>query len=62
MRNNIPWKNDWAKYRAMDLDGRVFEFEKKPELYLDYGYWSAKGKFDEVSNFDHWHETLEKRK
>ncbi len=34
-----PWQYDWAKYRAQDADGAVWEFEVKPFYSDHYGEW-----------------------
>jgi len=46
VRHNIPWKNDWANYRAMDGDGAI---------------WDSTGRIERVSKVRPWKESLEER-
>lgn len=61
----MEWVNDWARYRAQDLDGFWFEYEDLPELYLSGGMWDSDGRrcvyhAQNPANPD-WENTLETR-
>lgn len=61
------WENapDWARWKAMDEDGRWFWWSEKPESHTD-GIWIGGGHADLIPNHPatnkDWAETLEERK
>jgi hypothetical protein len=67
-----PWVNDWARWRAVDSDGKLFEYERKPIIRLsvvwDYPdrdilhYQSLFELISEGHDPANWENSLEKRK
>ena len=35
----MKWHNQWARYRAQDVTGSWFEFERHPRWSERYGVW-----------------------
>ena len=38
----VPWVNDWAKYRAQNFAGSLYEFEAKPRYSRLFKSWFTK--------------------
>ena len=55
------WKDapEWAKYLAMDRDGRWYWYES--EAYTNNGRWCTPGKIQLASKRPDWEKTLESR-
>jgi len=60
-KQGIPWVNDWAKFRATDEDGKIFEFESRPSLHKDDGVWDSHGRMSQVYPVPGWESSLEER-
>lgn len=59
------WNNIWAKYRAIDRDGEIYEYEEEPDLDAGNRQWSvSSGKSMSVGHMNelNWVNTLEVRK
>ncbi len=66
---DMLWINDWANWRAIDLDGNMCEYANEPVLDEDSFMWvynaSGSNKHEVVHDFErpvlNWRDTLQKR-
>lgn len=64
----IEWVNDWAKYRAIDANGEIWEYSDVPIINLRRWLLMGGGTIHKVSRvekmlrvFDDWQSTLQER-
>lgn len=58
----LKWLNDWARWRAADENGNIFEYEFAP-VRREYDWYVADGRFELVfvGLGINWKNSLEKR-
>jgi hypothetical protein len=60
----VKWQRDWARFRAVDANGKLFEYEFKPVLNeWDTGWEAKKGRIGHVADLKgpDWKQSLEER-